>query len=262
MLGAIIGDIVGSPYEFGSRKRMDFPLFSPSSRPTDDSLMTIAVGLGLCQAELDSEYSVKECVARNMRMLARLYPNAGFGDMFYRWVMDDSMGPYGSFGNGSAMRVSAVAYAARDLSHCLTLARWSAEVTHDHPDGIEGAQAVAAAIYLARTGKSKDQIRAYIEENFYSLDFTIARIRDGYGFDVTCRGSVPQAIRCFLDGEDFEDVIRLAVSLGGDCDTQSAIAGSIAEAFYGIADDLAQEALARLDEIQLEYYETARDNLL
>ena len=208
MLGAIIGDIVGSPYEFGSDKRTDFALFQPACRATDDSMMTIAVGLGLLDADLSQEYSVKRSLTYWMRRIGREYPDAGYGRMFYAWLMDDRAVPYGGYTNGSAMRVSSVAYAAEDLSHCLTLARWSAELTHSHPDGIAGAQAVASALFLARMGESKQQIEAYIEENFYPLDFTLRDIRPHYCHDMTCRGSVPQAIRCFLESTDFESALR------------------------------------------------------
>ena len=261
MLGAVIGDIVGSPYEFSSHKRTDFPLFSPASRATDDSLMTLAVALGLSEASLTEEASVKDCIARHMRHIGRQYPNAGYGDRFYRWLMNDRMGPYYSFGNGSAMRVSACAYFARDLEHCLMLAKWSAQITHDHPDGIAGAQAVAVSVYLALNGADKDEIQNYVCENFYSLDFSLDEIRPTYAFDVTCRGSVPEAIRCFLEAESFEEAIRLAVSLGGDGDTQAAIAGSIAGAYYGVPEEIEQEALTYLDDLQRQYLDTALEGL-
>ena len=261
MLGAIIGDIVGSPYEFGSDKRTDFALFQPACRATDDSMMTIAVGLGLLDADLSQEYSVKRSLTYWMRRIGREYPDAGYGRMFYAWLMDDRAVPYGGYTNGSAMRESSVAYAAEDLSHCLTLARWSAELTHSHPDGIAGAQAVASALFLARMGESKQQIEAYIEENFYPLDFTLRDIRPHYCHDMTCRGSVPQAIRCFLESTDFESALRLAVSLGGDCDTQAAMAGAIAQAYYGIPEHIVDAALSYLDDTQREYLSLLTENL-
>lgn len=254
MLGAIIGDIVGSPYEFESDKTKDFTLFSPHCRPTDDSIMTIAVGCACVEADCYDEDSFERTLAEKMRELGRLYRGAGYGGMFYRWLMSDHMQAYNSFGNGSAMRVSPTAYAVDTLEDVERLARWSAEVTHNHPEGVKGAQAVAAAIFLARTGSSKDEIKRYIEDKYYDLDFTLDDIREGYSFDVTCQGSVPQAIECFLEAEDYEDAIRNAVSLGGDADTQAAMAGAIAEAFFGIPDELQEEGLSYLDDTLQEYY--------
>lgn len=254
MLGAIIGDIVGSPYEFESDKTKDFMLFSPHCRPTDDSIMAIAVGCACVEADCYDEDSFERTLAEKMRELGRLYRGAGYGGMFYRWLMSDHMQAYNSFGNGSAMRVSPTAYAVDTLEDVERLARWSAEVTHNHPEGVKGAQAVAAAIFLARTGSSKDEIKRYIEDKYYDLDFTLDDIREGYSFDVTCQGSVPQAIECFLEAEDYEDAIRNAVSLGGDADTQAAMAGAIAEAFFGIPDELQEEGLSYLDDTLQEYY--------
>ena len=261
MLGAIIGDIVGSPYEFRSEKVKDFPLFSAESRLTDDSLMTIAVGCACATAALDDEAHFKATLTRFMREIGRLYPSAGYGGRFYEWLFDDSMGAYGSYGNGSAMRVSPVAWVAASLEEAERLAAWSAQITHDHPDGVRGAQAVAAAIYLAREGKSKQEIKTYINKTYYGLDFTLAEIRADYRFDVTCHGSVPQAIVAFLEAQDFEDAIRNAVSLGGDGDTQAAIAGSIAEAFYGIPEELQERALSYMDDTVTDYYLTYADEL-
>ncbi len=243
MLGAIVGDIVGSVYEFESDKTKDFELFTDKSRLTDDSMMTIAVGSACAKAELNDEEDFKSWVIYYMRKIGREFPSAGYGYHFFRWIKSDFMGAYNSFGNGSAMRVSPVAWVAKSLGEAEKLAKWSAEVTHNHPEGVKGAQSVAAAIYLARIGKSKIEIKDYIEKNYYVLDFTLDEIRPTYEFDVTCQGSVPQAIQCFLESVDFEDAIRNAVSLGGDGDTQAAIAGAIAEAFYGIPDDIKQNGL-------------------
>ncbi len=254
MLGAIIGDIVGSPYEFDSDKTKDFLLFSTDCRPTDDSVMTIAVGCACVEADCFDEDAFKSTLVQRMRELGRLYRDAGYGGRFYRWLISDTMGAYNSFGNGSAMRVSPTAYAVDTLEDVERLARWSAEVTHNHPEGIKGAQAIAAAVFLARTGSGKDEIKRYIEEKYYDLDFTLDEIREGYGFDVTCQGSVPQAIECFLEAEDYEDAIRNAVSLGGDADTQAAMAGAIAEAFYGIPDEIQEAGLGYLDDTLSEYY--------
>ena len=254
MLGAIIGDVAGSLYEFSSLKTKDFELFAPGSRVTDDSIMTIAVGCACAEADLTDERDFKASVIWHMRSLGRQYPSAGYGGMFHRWLLVDVMPAYNSFGNGSAMRVSPVAWAAESLAQAETLAKWSAEVTHNHPEGIKGAQAVAAAIFLAKEGASKQEIKDYIEAHYYVLDFTLDAIRPGYKFDVTCQGSVPQAIQCFLEAESFEDAIRNAVSLGGDGDTQAAMAGAIAEAYFGIPEDLADRVMAFLDDNLTEYY--------
>lgn len=254
MLGAIIGDIVGSVYEHGSDKTKDFELFTQESDLTDDSMMTLAVGCACAKADLCDEEDFKSWVIYYMRKIGRQYPFAGYGYHFFRWIKSDYMGAYNSFGNGSAMRVSPVAWAAKSLEEAEKLAKWSAEVTHNHSEGIKGAQAVAAAIYLAREGKSKTEIKDYIEEHYYKLDFTLDEIRPAYEFDVTCQGSVPQAIQCFLEAADFEDAIRNAVSLGGDGDTQAAMAGAIAEAFYGIPPHLQEEAFKRFTRRIQDYY--------
>ena len=247
MLGAIIGDVVGSPYESGSNKTKRFPLFNIYGRLTDDSMMTIAVACTCGTSNLSDEKDFKSSLIWWMRRIGRQYPRAGYGGMFSRWLISDIMGAYNSFGNGSAMRVSPVAWYASTLEEAELLAKWSAEVTHNHVEGIKGAQAVAAATFLARTGKSKEEIKNYIEENYYSLDFMLDDIRESYEFDVTCQGSVPQAIKCFLEAKDFEDAIRNAVSLGGDCDTQAAMAGAIAEPFFGIPEKIKNKVFDYMD---------------
>ncbi len=262
MLGAIIGDVIGSVYEFGNIKAKDFMLFAPGCNPTDDSIMTIAVALACLDTDCADEESFKSALIDRMHELGAEYPDAGYGGSFYRWLLHGFTEPYNSYGNGSAMRVSPVAWVAETLEDAEKFAAWSAEVTHNHPEGIKGAQAVAAAIFLARDGKSKDEIREYIEEKYYDLDFTIDEIRPSYSFDVTCQGSVPQAIECFLESEDFEDAIRNAVSLGGDGDTQAAIAGSVAEAFYGIPDDLSEKIMEYLDDTLSEYYWEWKENYI
>lgn len=256
MLGAIIGDIVGSKYEFTSDKTKDFELFSCDSCLTDDSMMTIAVGCACAKSDSGDEEDFKSWVIYYMRKIGREFPSAGYGYHFFRWIKSDFMGAYNSFGNGSAMRVSPVAWAAQSLEEAEKLAKWSAEVTHNHPEGIKGAQAVAAAIYLARMRKSKAEIKDYIERHYYKLDFTLDEIRPTYEFDVTCQGSVPQAIQCFLESTDFEDAVRNAVSLGGDGDTQAAMAGAIAEAFYGIPEDIKQKGLEYIKGAARGYYST------
>ena len=225
LLGAIAGDIIGSVYERRPVKRTDFPLFGPGSRFTDDTVLTVATMQALREGgDYESAY----------RRWARRYPRAGYGGTFRRWIWDPGMGPYGSFGNGSAMRVSPVGWACSDAQEVLAEAERSAAVTHNHPEGIRGAQAVALAVFLARSEVEREDIREEIAgRSGYDLRRTVEQIRPGYRFDVTCQGSVPEAIVAFLDSQDTEHAIRLAISLGGDADTQAAIAGSIAEAFYG-----------------------------
>lgn len=259
MLGAIIGDVIGSLYEFDSPKSKHFELLSEKNRLTDDSLMTIAVACACAEANIEREYEFKVAVSRMMREIGRQYPEAGYGGMFYKWLFDDHMTAYYGFGNGSAMRVSSVAWVAESLEQAETLARWSAEVTHNHPEGIKGAMAVASAIYLAKEGKSKEEIKEYIEKNYYALNFTLDEIRPIYKFDVTCQGSVPQAIACFLEAKDFEDTARNAVSLGGDGDTISAIACSIAEAYYGIPSALEERIFDYFDSTVSDYYFTGSE---
>jgi ADP-ribosylglycohydrolase len=224
MIAAIAGDIIGSVHERTRTKRADFPLFHDRSRFTDDTVMTLAVADCLLH---DKPY------AATLRAYGRRYPDRGYGGLFRKWIASDDMGPYQSFGNGSAMRVSPVGYACRDLSEVMAEAERSAAVTHDHPEGIKGAQAVAVSVFLARTGASKDDIRARIEAMFgYDLHRCIDDIRPTYAFDATCQGSVPEAIIAFLDATDVEHAIRLGVSLGGDADTIASMAGAIAQAHY------------------------------
>lgn len=233
MIGAIIGDIAGSTYEFHSIKTMDFPLFAPGSSYTDDSLMSIAVASALMQTG-ESHDGFKSHAVTSMRQIATKYPcpMGGYGGRFRHWLVSSDPQPYGSFGNGSAMRVSPCGDVAATLDEALALAKQSAEVTHSHPEGIKGAQAVAAAIYLARTGESRDGIRSYIEQHFYPLHQTVDEIRPRYRFDEICQGTVPQAITVFLESVSFEDALRTAVSLGGDCDTLTDITCAIAWPFY------------------------------
>jgi len=233
--------VIGSIYERQRTKEKDFPLFSPGSRFTDDSVFTCAVADRLLHG---GDY------VRAFHEWFHAYPNAGYGGTFIRWAMVRQDQPYGSWGNGSAMRVSPVGWLAATLDEAVADAKASAEVTHDHPEGIRGAQAVAACIHLARTGHDKQAIRDHVEREFaYRLDERLDDIRPIYRFDVSCQGSVPQSIIAFLESEDWEDAVRNAVSLGGDADTMAAIAGSIAEAFYGgVPNAIAAEVMTRLDE--------------
>ena len=246
MLGALIGDVVGSRFEWRNCKSKDFPFYSPECRMTDDSVMTAAVASAVLMGGLDQPAVFGQNVAAEMHRLGNQYPGLGYGPRFERWLASEDPQPYYSLGNGSAMRVSPVAWAAESLSQCLALAKASAEVTHDHPDGIAGACAVAGAVYLARTGADKDAIRDHVTR-YYPLDFTLDEIREEYQFDVSCAGSVPQAMEAFLEAEDFEDAVRGAVSVGGDSDTIACMAGAVAAAFYGIPRDCREGVLPFLE---------------
>ena len=250
MYGAIAGDMIGSPYEFDNGfKTKDFPLFSYASDFTDDSVMTVAVAEALMDTLGQDDETVKAALVNSMQKWGHRYPDAGYGGMFYRWLQTRDPKPYNSYGNGSAMRVSAAGWLYGTLEETRHIARLTAEVTHNHPEGIKGTEATAAAIYLARTGRSKDEIKAFIIREFgYDLSRTCDEIRPTYQFEVSCQKSVPEAIIAFLEGTDYEDVVRNAVSLGGDSDTQGCIAGGIAEAFYGIPDFIKSEVRTRLPE--------------
>ena len=251
MYGAILGDIIGSPYEFDrGTKTKDFPLFSPNSTFTDDSVMTLAVADAFLSIAPDTENAdIRRRLVQSMQSYGRKYPDAGYGGKFRLWLKDPNPQPYGSYGNGSAMRVSSAGWLFDNLETVRHMARLSAEVTHNHPEGIKGAEATASAIYLARTGRTKAEIKAYIEANFnYDLSRTCDEIRPAYRHVESCQETVPEAITAFLEGVSFEDVIRTAVSLGGDCDTLTAIAGSIAEGFYGVPEELKQQCRERLPE--------------
>jgi len=250
MLGAVIGDIVGSVYEFHNIKSKDFPLFGSRCRPTDDSIMTLAIAQALMKSRTDGYHSLRKNAVECMQELGRRYPNCGFGGMFRRWLGSHSPKPYQSFGNGAAMRVSPVAHVAKTLEECNDLSRMVTSVTHNHPEGIKGGQAAAAAVWMALHQRTKEEIREAMETDYYRLDFTLDEIRPAYRFDVTCQGSVPQAIEAFLESTDFEDAIRCAVSIGGDSDTIAAITGAIAGAFYGIPPEIAEQAYSRLDTFQ------------
>ena len=248
MLGAIFGDIVGSSYEFNNTNDYNFKLLSRESRPTDDSCMTLAVARALMESYGQGDDAVRKALIWNMQDIGRRYPNAGYGGMFRKWLRDRKPEPYNSFGNGSAMRVAAAGWLYRTLEETLHAAKLTAEVTHNHPEGIKGAQAVAASIFLARAGATKEHITAYVMDTFgYDLSRTLDEIRPGYGFFAICQKSCPEAIIAFLEGTGFEDVIRKAVSLGGNSDTIACMAGAIAEAYYGMPEKFKEEALSRLD---------------
>lgn len=250
MIGAITGDMIGAPYEFDrGNKTKDFPLFGKGSHFTDDSVMTVAVAEALLDSMGKSDDEIRAALVASMQKWGKRYPNAGYGGMFYRWLREKEPKPYGSYGNGSAMRVSSAGWLFDTLEETRHIARLTAEVTHNHPEGIKGAEATASAIFMARTGSTKDEIREYIITEFgYVLSRTCDEIRPEYHHVETCQQTVPEAITAFFEGADFEDVIRTAVSLGGDCDTLTCIAGSIAEAYYGIPDEIVKECRKRLPE--------------
>ena len=250
MFGAILGDIIGSPYEFDyfNIKTKIFPLFSEKSTFTDDSVMTIAVADAIMNTQnISDDNELSANFINSMQKFGRLYPYAGYGANFIYWLADGNPKPYGSVGNGSAMRVSSVAWLFDDLELVRRVARISASVSHNHPEGIKGAESTASAIFLARKGYSKEEIKHYISVNFgYSFYKTCDDIRPTYQHVESCMETVPEAMTAFFESETFEDCIRNAVSLGGDCDTLTAIAGSIAEGYYGIPDNLRQECINRL----------------
>lgn len=245
ILGGIVGDIVGSRYEFRPIKSTNFDLITPGSDFTDDTVMTLAVAKWLLEDEAHTMSDLISC----MRELGARYPDAGYGARFYGWLCDDDPRPYNSWGNGSGMRVSPVGLYAKTLDEALALAALTASVSHNHPEGVKGAQAIASSIFLCQQGKTKLEIKEYVEKTFnYDLNRTIDEIRPRYGFDVSCQGSVPESIIAFLEGNTFEEVIRLAVSLGGDSDTMACMAGAIAACLYPISDDLAMMCHERLPE--------------
>ena len=245
IIGAIAGDVIGSAYEFNPTRDHDFELFTPKSSFTDDTVLTMANALWL----IDDEQHTHERLVEIMLDLCRRYPNRGYGGRFANWICDKDPQPYNSYGNGSAMRVSPVGYYAQSLEEALALAKVSAEVTHNHPEGIKGAQATAAAIFLARRGKSKQDIRDYVAQTFdYDLSRTLDEIRPTFNFDETCQRTVPEAITCFMEGKDYEDVVRLSVALAGDADTIAAIAGSISSAVDEVPNGITQQVIALLSE--------------
>ena len=245
MLGAIVGDIVGSIYEFANTKSTEFDMFTPWSSFTDDSVMTLAVAKWLAEDEAHTIHYLIYC----MQELENRYPNAGYGGNFSAWLREDEPQPYNSWGNGAGMRVSPVGLYAKTLDEALALAALTASVSHNHPEGVRGAQAIATSVFLCKEGKSKQEIKEYVEKTFdYNLNRRIVDIRPTYDFDVSCQGSVPEAIIAFLEGNSFEEVIRLAISLGGDSDTIGAMAGGIAACCYEIPQYISDKCNAILTE--------------
>ena len=268
MIGAIIGDIVGSRFEFNNHRSKDFELFTDECFVTDDSIMTLAVAKAIMETcrtfessvvtsgFSDEFYSVLERnTIRYMQEIGRKYPNCGYGSRFYQWIFSQNPQPYGSFGNGAAMRISPVGFAARSEEEAVKMAKVVTSVSHNHVEGVKGAEATVIAIFMARTGSSKEEIRNRITRNYYELDFTLDEIRDTYEFDETCQGTVPQAIEAFLESTSFDDAIRNAISIGGDSDTLAAITGGIAEAYYGVPTDMKEKALTYLDLLLRSIYD-------
>ena len=242
MIGAIVGDIVGSRFEFNNHKSKQFELFTDNCFFTDDTVMTLAVAKSLINYE---------DVASNLKFFGKIYPNRGYGGRFNKWLMSEDRKPYNSYGNGSAMRVSPVAYVAKTLDEVKVLSRQVTEVTHNHPEGIKGAESVAVSIFLARQGFSKEQIKDYVTREYYDIGFNLDSIRESYSFDETCQGSVPEALQAFFESNNFEDAIRNAISIGGDSDTIAAITGSVAEAYYGVPEWIDKKARTYLDGVVL-----------
>lgn len=257
MIGAIVGDIAGSRFEWHNRKSKRFTFFKEMGKSrhpcffTDDSVMTLAVAAAIIDWR-GGAGELGACAVRRMQEFGRRYPRAGYGGAFRRWLREENPQPYNSWGNGSAMRVSACGWAGQTLDEVKALSRAVTEVTHNHPEGIKGAEATAVATFLARTGKSMDEIKAVIVRDYYLLDFTLDEIRPAYEFDVSCQGSVPLALEAFFESTSFEDAIRNAVSIGGDSDTIAAITGAVAGAYYGVPEDIREKAERFLDPCLLE----------
>jgi len=251
MIGAIIGDIVGSRFEWNNHRSKDFELFTRECFATDDSIMTLAVGKALVESKNDWS-DLGEQAVRCMQEVGRPYPRCGYGGRFWDWMYSDHPKPYNSFGNGAAMRVSACGFVARSLEEAKALSKAVTEVTHNHPEGLKGAEATVVAIYMARTGSTIEEIRDVIDQEYYPIDFTLDEIRDTYAFNETCQDTVPQALEAFFESNSFEDAIRNAISVGGDSDTLAAITGGIAEAYYGVPADLKEKAKTFLDDHLVE----------
>ncbi|WP_018143005.1 ADP-ribosylglycohydrolase family protein [Alloscardovia criceti] len=251
MIGAIVGDIAGSRFEIKNYKAKDFEFLSDKCRYTDDSVMSLAI----CEALLnsDADYSdLSEQAQNSMKNLVIQFPWKGYGQNFIQWAMNPKPEPYGSYGNGAAMRVSGCGYVGNTIDEVKKLSEAVTCVTHNHPEGIKGAEATAVAVFLARTGESKSAIREYIQNSYYPLDFTLDGIRETYKPNQSCQGTVPQAIVAFLESDSFEDAIRNAISIGGDSDTIAAIAGSIAEPYYGVPREIRERTIEFLDPSLLE----------
>lgn len=264
MIGAIFGDVVGSVYEFNNIRKKDFKLFCDKSKFTDDTVMTLAVANALVKLDKIIEIGedtkcrldlFKTLLVSEMHKLGEAYPDAGYGGRFGVWLSEKQSTPYGSYGNGSAMRVSPVAWYARSLEETIDFAKASAEVTHDHPEGIKGAVVTAGAVWLARAGKTMEDIKKFVAE-YYTIDFTLDEIRPTYQFNETCQDTVPQAMQAFFESASFEDAIRNAISVGGDSDTLAAITGAVAEGYYGMSESEIGQVVSHLDQPLLKILES------
>jgi type I restriction enzyme M protein len=261
MMGAIIGDIVGSRFEFNNQKSKDFEFFTEECEFTDDTVMTLAAAIAVRHGmgwSLPTPYMI----ARELKEYGRKYPFCSYGTRFSEWLFSDDMQPYGSYGNGAGMRVSVAAWASRNMSECVRLSDLITSVTHSHPEGIKGARAIATSTFLALHGSTKSEIQEQIEKNYYTLDFSLDEIRDSYAFDETCQGTIPQAIVAFLEADSFEDAIRNAISIGGDSDTLAACTGAIAEAYFGIPVWMRDKAKTYLDRFLLGKLESIEETYL
>ena len=247
MIGAIVGDIVGSRWEFGGCKSKDFQFLDCNCFATDDTFLTLAVGEALLEHEA-AHGGLNVLAAHKLKEWGLAYPNVGYGESFVEWVASESFEPYNSWGNGAAMRVSFCGWAAKSLKEAEHLSDEVTKVTHNHPEGMAGARVVAGCVYLARTGCSRQDILGYVERTYRKIGFTIDEIRPTYDFDISCQGTVPQALACFFESSTFEDAIRNAISLGGDSDTLGAICGGVAGAFYGIPDGIVDATCFFLDD--------------
>jgi len=267
MIGAIIGDIVGSRFEFNNHKSKEFELFTDECFVTDDSIMTLTVAKAImetdkhlllekCKRSQNEVYLdiLRENIIFYMQLIGRNYPHCGYGRNFGQWIFNNNPEPYGSYGNGAAMRISPVGIISNSLEEVKLLSKIVTGITHNHKEGIKGAEATSIAVFLARTGHSKEEIRRYIEQHYYTFNFTLDEIRDTYHFNETCQETVPQAFQAFYESDSFESAIRNAISIGGDSDTLAAITGSIAEAYYDISDSMLNIALSYLDEDLLKIY--------
>jgi type I restriction enzyme M protein len=261
MVGAIIGDIVGSIYEFDNKKTKDVELFAQGCKFTDDSLMTLAVAKALLDCNGDY-INLDQLTIQSMKDLAKQYGNVGFGDMFKAWLEQENPQPYQSIGNGSAMRISPVAYVARDLDELKALVYKVTSITHNTEEAIKGAEAVASCIFLARKGYSKSEIEKFVETHYYKLDYDLETLQKHYKFTPLCGKTVPPAIFCFMQGNSFEDVLRTAISIGGDSDTIACIAGSIAEAFFPVLNQTKEKALSYLPEGLQNIYKEFADKFI
>jgi len=268
MLGAIVGDIVGSRFEFHNYRKKDFDLFVDWSFVTDDTIMSLAIGKAIMETEkeittkTEAYYELLEKnTIRYMRKIGQRYPHCGYGGRFFHWMFSDDPRPYNSFGNGAAMRVSPVAWVAKDENEVKLLSKTVTAITHNHPEGLKGAEATALAIFMTKKGFPKQDISLRIQKDYYDLGFTIDEIRNSYIYNETCQGTVPQALQAFLESTSFEDAIRNAISIGGDSDTMGAITGSVAEAYYGVPKHIESKALSYLDDYLKSLYEQWTDFL-